>query len=58
MVATEVRGSLDEAVVVQVQVQWRVVPLDVDVVVDLVVGQCVVMRLVLLIVPLCRHLFS
>ena len=37
MVATEVQCSLDEAVVVQVQVQWKVEPLDVDVVVDLVV---------------------
>ena len=38
---------LDEAVVVQVQVQWKVETLDVDVVVDLVVGQCEVVRLVL-----------
>ena len=37
------QGSLDEAEVVQVQVQWRVEPLDVDVVVDLVVVRCEVM---------------
>ena len=43
MVATEVQGFLDEAVVVQVQVQWRVEPLDVDVVVDLVVVRRLVM---------------
>ena len=42
----------------QVQVQWKVEPLDVGVVVDPVVVQCGVMRLVLLVVCLfCRHWF-
>ena len=47
MVAIEVLHFLDEAAVVQVQVQLKAETMDVDVVVDLVVGQCEVIRLVL-----------